>query len=834
MRRSRASWTQIATAIVAVQFFAMLAPSSARAQGALTNGGQDDGTISVPGEQDEWIFTAAANDTIVVRIGELSDATGTFNPRIQILDPSNVSYGPASGVLAAELTLTAPSAGTYRVVVADANNNDTASYRLSLAKVPGAFVVVDGDGGGPLLSGAVNEGTITVGDLDMWSFATGVNETVVIRIGEVIDNNGAFTPSFRLYGPAGALVGFPNPVASSANEVTLTNSVAGTYTVVVGDASQNLDGIDDTGDYRLHIAKTQGPFIVGDEGGNLLPPGGYGGNSDVGDLDMWSFCAGAGDAIVARVDEYSDLNGHFDPGVRLYGPAGNLLDLDVRAASAQVSVNATVSGTYTLIVGDGNVNLDGIDDPGAYTLSISGTNGCAFTCVPPAAGLVSWWPAEGSPADAQDGNVGAMQNGAAFDQGRIGQGFRFIDGDDFVNIPDSGNLNLTSAFTWDAWIDPYAFYDDPVIMSKELSASNRTGLKLLTTGSLCGYFDDFVTCSPPHIVPPSQFSHVAMVFDDVTGQMRLYVNSVPVATGTGAGRPAGNSAPLTIGATANEGHFFAGIIDEVDVFGRALADSEIFAIFNAGTEGKCTLCPRPPACDDGNECTTDGCHAATGECTHTNRAGSCEEGNACTTGDTCVDGTCVGGPPAVCDDSNPCSDDSCEAPGGCVHVPNIEPCDDGNPCTTSDMCQFGNCAGGIPVDCEDGLDCTLDTCDTGSGLCTRYTYPVQEVPEVTFATNLTLEWMATADATHWNTYRGTIPARGLGSRLPASVYDHLCWESDDSHGDGATLATDASAPPMGTAYYYDITAESACTEGPLGADSSGTFRPKPFPCPTPP
>ena len=98
----------------------------------------------------------------------------------------------------------------------------------------------------------------------------------------------------------------------------------------------------------------------------------------------------------------------------------------------------------------------------------------------------------------------------------------------------------------------------------------------------------------------------------------------------------------------------------------------------------------------------------------------------------------------------------------------------------------------------------------------------------------TVIWSASANAAHWNSYRGTIPNGMLGTRLPASVYDHTCLESADALGDGATLSTDLTDPPLGTSFYYDSTGENVCMEGPLGSDSSGGVRPNTAACPTPP
>ena len=54
---------------------------------------------------------------------------------------------------------------------------------------------------------------------------------------------------------------------------------------------------------------------------------------------------------------------------------------------------------------------------------------------------------------------------------------------------------------------------------------------------------------------------------------------------------------------------------------------------------------------------------------------------------------------AECDDSNPCTDDSCDPNTGCRYVYNSVPCNDGDANTTSDQCKNGQCFGTI-------LDCT--------------------------------------------------------------------------------------------------------------------------------
>ncbi len=118
-------------------------------------------------------------------------------------------------------------------------------------------------------------------------------------------------------------------------------------------------------------------------------------------------------------------------------------------------------------------------------------------------------------------------------------------------------------------------------------------------------------------------------------------------------------------------------------------------------------------CDDGNACTDDSCEKLTG-CLFTNNTAPCDDGDACTAGDSCSGGSCQPGSADGCDDSNPCTDDSCDSLSGCVHANNTVACDDGDACTSGDSCSGGSCSGSA-IACNDGNDCTNDSCDSLSG-----------------------------------------------------------------------------------------------------------------------
>lgn len=105
----------------------------------------------------------------------------------------------------------------------------------------------------------------------------------------------------------------------------------------------------------------------------------------------------------------------------------------------------------------------------------------------------------------------------------------------------------------------------------------------------------------------------------------------------------------------------------------------------------------------------------------------CTDKFSCTW-DHCVWGYCEhDGPKVTCDDGNDCTQDTCFPNGSCTNtILNSGSCDDGNPCTTQDLCdKLGNCHPGYVPKCEDYNDCTEDVCNTSTGECTPKALPVK-------------------------------------------------------------------------------------------------------------
>ncbi len=141
---------------------------------------------------------------------------------------------------------------------------------------------------------------------------------------------------------------------------------------------------------------------------------------------------------------------------------------------------------------------------------------------------------------------------------------------------------------------------------------------------------------------------------------------------------------------------------------------------NAKAECEAVSRPDGAGCTDKNvavdECQTTTCSA--GKCTPSNK----EDGNVCGIGacTRCKAGKCATLTAGDLDDGNPCTNDSCDPNSGEVHDKITDltvPCDDGKKCTGEGNCVLGVCEA-KPLDCDDGISCTVDLCDEATG-CTH-------------------------------------------------------------------------------------------------------------------
>src|SRR2546422_542603 len=221
----------------------------------MTNGATNAGTI-YQGDLDTWTFTATQGDYIALSVGTETQTTAHFAPWIRLVSPTGVLLGNSStGQGASGIAATAPTSGTYTVIVASYLSgyyDGTGGYLLTLAQGPGAVVVSNGDEGGPMTNGATYAGNIYQGDFDTWTFTATQGDYIALSMGAVSPISAHFAPWIRLVSPTGALLGNSSTGAAAA-QIAVTAPASGTYTVIVG---SYLSGYyDGTGNYLLTLTR---------------------------------------------------------------------------------------------------------------------------------------------------------------------------------------------------------------------------------------------------------------------------------------------------------------------------------------------------------------------------------------------------------------------------------------------------------------------------------------------------------------------------------------------------------------------------------------------------
>src|SRR2546425_1065082 len=103
----------------------------------MTNGATNAGSIYL-GDLDTWTFDATQGDYITLSMGTVTPASAHFAPWIRLVSPTGVLLGnSATGQGAADVAATAPTSGTYTVIVGSYLSgyyDGTGNYLLTLTR----------------------------------------------------------------------------------------------------------------------------------------------------------------------------------------------------------------------------------------------------------------------------------------------------------------------------------------------------------------------------------------------------------------------------------------------------------------------------------------------------------------------------------------------------------------------------------------------------------------------------------------------------------------------------------------------------------------------------
>ncbi|MCP4537823.1 MAG: hypothetical protein GY832_11825, partial [Chloroflexi bacterium] len=152
----------------------------------------------------------------------------------------------------------------------------------------------------------------------------------------------------------------------------------------------------------------------------------------------------------------------------------------------------------------------------------------------------------------------------------------------------------------------------------------------------------------------------------------------------------------TMGDTDNAYKFCGWNIDDVEI--EAIGGSD---------------CEVDEDCDDGISCTDDFCNETTGSCDFIASNDGCDDGLWCNGDETC--NASVGCEPA--DPADACPGQYCNEEIGCYDCNVDDDCDNDLFCDGVETCLDGSCQAGTVVSCDDGVGCTVDTCNESTDEC---------------------------------------------------------------------------------------------------------------------
>ena len=270
-----------------------------------------------------------------------------------------------------------------------------------------------------------------------------------------------------------------------------------------------------------------------------------------------------------------------------------IVDVQFRVDGVNIGA-ADASAPYsvawdTTSVSNGSHSLTAVARDTAGNTTTSAPRSVTVSNWTPPAGLVAAYTFEAGSgtivADASgNGRTGTMSGGVSWASGgKFGQALSFNGTSGLVSIADAVSLDFTSNMTIEAWVWPTARSNWDTVVMKSFGSSGRayalyagdgTGLPAATIRA--GSSERSALGSS--VMPLNTWSHVAMTFGG--GSLRIYVNGVQVGGVAGNGNIRTSNDPVTIGGNSTWGRWFAGLIDEVRIYNRALSQSEIQAGMN--------------------------------------------------------------------------------------------------------------------------------------------------------------------------------------------------------------------------------------------------------------
>jgi CSLREA domain-containing protein len=506
-------------------------------------------------------------------------------------NPNPVTSGPGNETTALRLNVHASDAGSWclRIKVNDGFTDVTQDLN----------VTVQAQNSTPVLAAINTNDQITVSEPSGTQSNT---QTDFNLSASDLDSNQSLT--FDLLTPSSCPGGQAGFAGASVFTDTRTFSSSPSTTSSATGRLRITAGPNDAGTYCLRVRVSDGA------GGTAT-------------RDVALTITAANSSPIATNDNYAT-----DENTPLSVPAPGVLTNDTDADSGQTrtaiqvsgpshassfTLNANGSFSYTPVAGFAGTDTftykarDNSGDAGTQdsntatvTITVNPTS-----CTPAPSGMIAWWPGDGNTDDIVGGHNGSLQNGATFAAGKVNQAFAFDGSNAVVQVADNAAWNFgANDFTIDTWVNFNAISGNDVLVAHDEGTGhgNNKWIFWLNQGQLKVHLNGpafplgaGVDIGVPWAPAAGLWYHVAVTRSGSSNAYKFYVDGAQIGTDQiDATVIPVAVAPLTIGK-AEAIPSLNGLLDEVEIFNRALTSNEVQAIYGHGSFGKCRTCTAAPS-----------------------------------------------------------------------------------------------------------------------------------------------------------------------------------------------------------------------------------------------
>ena len=299
-----------------------------------------------------------------------------------------------------------------------------------------------------------------------------------------------------------------------------------------------------------------------------------------------------------------------------FDPSGNLYAVYDHVATSNDAGFASYNFTTGNATALGQLPFE-IDFDGHWGNSTYGAGGWAFlsACIAPPSNMIAWYPLDPSSTannppepDLVNNNTAASTGFPASIVGEVSGALSFNGTSNYLQAPDQPWLDIGGKqdLSFDAWVKLSATTPGVVSMVDKRQGApqrgyqfflynGRPGVQLADGLGTMGY-DNYVATAP--VPTDSKWHLVAMTVQRSSSSCgtscgTFYLDGSSAGTfdpSIHSGALSSPGIPLMIGAqdaSVGLSEFFAGGLDEVELFNRVLNPTEVMALYKAGTAGKC-------------------------------------------------------------------------------------------------------------------------------------------------------------------------------------------------------------------------------------------------------